>query len=82
MRALYVDRQSKKEKQTTAAALGLEMTTTLEAVAQRCFKKERARTPDHQKKIISHLETQLFPILGTTYFHPLNRRFAHSHPPQ
>lgn len=64
--------EAKKEAKATAAALELEMATTFEAVAREWFSKKRhASTPGHQKKILSRLENQLFPILGTKLFSSL-----------
>ncbi|KAF5070630.1 Prophage integrase IntS [anaerobic digester metagenome] len=62
----------KKEAKATAAALELEMATTFEAVAREWFSKRRhAWTPGHQKKILSRLQNQLFPILGAKPFSSL-----------
>ena len=59
----------KREAKATAAALELEMATTFEAVAREWFSKKRhAWTLGHQKKILSRLENQLFPILGAKPF--------------
>ena len=64
--------EAKKEAKATAAAIELEMSTTFEAVARDWFsKKKTAWTPGHQKKILSRLENQLFPILGTKLFSSL-----------
>lgn len=66
--------EAKKEAKATAAALELEMATTFEAVAREWFSKKRhASTPGHQKKILSRLENQLFPILGAKPFSSLSR---------
>ena len=49
------------------------MATTFEAVAREWFSKKRyAWTPGHQKKILSRLENQLFPILGAKLFSSLD----------
>lgn len=64
--------EAKKEAKATAAAIELEMATTFESVARDWFSKKKAAwTPGHQKKILSRLENQLFPILGTKLFSSL-----------
>lgn len=59
----------RKEAKAAAAAIEQEQNTTFEAVARDWFSKKRnAWTPGHQKKILSRLENQLFPILGDKLF--------------
>ena len=62
----------RKEAKAAAAAIEQEQNTTFEAVARDWFSKKRnAWTPGHQKKILSRLENQLFPILGAKLFSSL-----------
>ena len=64
--------EAKKEARATAAAIELEMATTFEVVAREWYSKRKgAWTPGHQKKILSRLENQLFPILGAKLFSSL-----------
>ena len=54
----------RKEAKAAVAAIEQEQATTFEAVARDWFaKKKAAWTPGHQKKNLSRLENQLFPIL-------------------
>lgn len=62
----------RKEAKAAVAAIEQEQTTTFEAVARDWFSKKKAAwTPGHQKKILSRLENQLFPILGSRPFSSL-----------
>ena len=61
--------ESRKEAKATAAAIEQEQATTFEAVAREWFtKKKAAWKPVHQKKILSRLENQIFPIIGDKLF--------------
>ena len=62
----------RKEAKAAVAAIEQEQATTFEAVARDWFaKKKAAWTPGHQKKNLSRLENQLFPILGSRPFSSL-----------
>ncbi|MDL2216837.1 integrase arm-type DNA-binding domain-containing protein, partial [Desulfovibrio sp. OttesenSCG-928-M14] len=62
----------KKEAKAAAAAIEQEQATTFEAVAREWFaKKKVAWTLGHQKKILSRLENQLFPHIGSKLFSEL-----------
>lgn len=61
--------ESRKEAKATAAAIEQEQATTFESIAREWFtKKKAAWKPVHQKKILSRLENQIFPIIGDKLF--------------
>ena len=61
--------QQKQEAKAAAIAIEQEQATTFEMVAREWFsKKKNTWVPAHQRKILSRLENQLFPYIGSRPF--------------